>query len=159
MATVTFYGYYPPGGGGGSGPMVQQVTGIGSAGSPDTGVLTVQGIAGMTPLLVSVSSTVGKTSSWLEYLDYALTPVTTGAYVQLIASTTAVINYMTVFDSSGQTMILATGAPGSEIDQIYIPPGGNSAGYPLNIPTGTRISLKALSGNATSGNLIITGLD
>ena len=139
--------------------MVQQVTGIGSAGAPDTGVLTVQGIAGMTPLLVSVSQTIGRATAWLEYLDYSLTPVTTGAYVQLIASTAVAINSLQIFDSSGQAMILAVGAPGSEVDQLYVPPGGSSAGFALSIPAGSAVSYKALTGNATNGNLIITGLD
>jgi len=98
-------------------------------------------------------------ASWVESLDYAVTNVTTGAYVQLNASTATAINYLSIFDSSGNPMILAVGAPGSEVDQIYVPPGGSVGGYSLYIPAGSRISYKALTTNSTSGNLIITGLN
>lgn len=98
-------------------------------------------------------------TAWVESLDYAVTNVTTGAYVQLNASTATAINYLSIFDSSGNPMILAVGAPGSEVDQIYVPPGGSVGGYSLYIPAGSRISYKALTVNSTSGNLIITGLN
>ena len=153
---ANFYGFYPPSGGGGVSPVVQQITGIGTAGVPDTGVVTVQGIAGMTPLDVTMA---GRSTAWLERLDYTGTPVTTGAYVQLIAATISAINWVTIFDSSGSAMILAIGAPGSEVDQLYVPPGGSTAGFELRIPLGSRVSYKALDANATSGQLIITGLN
>jgi len=98
-------------------------------------------------------------ASWVESLDYGVTPVTTGAYVQLNAATVTAITYLSIFDSSGNPMILAVGAPGSEVDQIYVPPGGSVGGYSLYIPAGSRISYKALTTNSTSGNLIITGLN
>jgi hypothetical protein len=56
-------------------------------------------------------------------------------------------------------MILAVGAAGFEVDQLYVPPGGSVAGYTLYIPSGSRIAYKALTANATSGVLIITGLN
>jgi hypothetical protein len=98
-------------------------------------------------------------ASWVESLDYGVTPVTTAAYVQLNAATVTAITYLSIFDSSGNPMILAVGAPGSEVDQIYVPPGGSVGGYSLYIPAGSRISYKALTTNSTSGNLIITGLN
>ena len=162
---ANFYGFYPPSGGGGVSPVVQQITGIGTAGVPDTGVVTVQGIAGMTPLDVAITgqpisvTMAGRSTAWLERLDYTGTPVTTGAYVQLIAATISAINWVTIFDSSGSAMILAIGAPGSEVDQLYVPPGGSTAGFELRIPLGSRVSYKALDANATSGQLIITGLN
>jgi hypothetical protein len=97
--------------------------------------------------------------SWVKSLDYGTTPITTAAYVQLNASTVKAIIYLSIFDSSGNPMILAVGSPGSEVDQIYVPPGGSVGGYYLAIPAGSRISYKALSTNSTSGNLIITGLN
>lgn len=118
---------------------------------PATGALPVSATVTITPPQV--------TASWVESLDYAGTPVTTAAYVQLNASTVTAINYLSIFDSSGNPMILAVGAPGSEVDQIYVPPGGSVGGYSLYIPAGSRISYKALLTNSTSGNLIITGLN
>jgi hypothetical protein len=98
-------------------------------------------------------------AAWVKSLDYGTTPVTTAAYVQLNASTVTAIIYLSIFDSSGNPMILAVGSPGSEVDQIYVPPGGSVGGYYLSIPAGSRISYKALTTNSTSGNLIITGLN
>lgn len=89
--------------------------------------------------------------------DYSSTAVTTAAYVQLIASTAAQIREFEAFDSSGQTMILAKGASGSEIPIAYIPPGGLAGVANLLIPAGTRLAIKALSGNATTGVFILNG--
>lgn len=86
--------------------------------------------------------------------DYTVTSVTTTAYVQLIASTSAVVNRISIFDSSGQTLALATGAAGSEIIQLYIFPGGNGQ-EELYIPGGTRVAIKAVSGTASVGELDI----
>lgn len=84
--------------------------------------------------------------------DYLTNPVTTGAYVTLVASTSAAVNQMELFDSSGRTLQLAFGAPGSEVNQALVYPGGNGS-IPLLAPAGTRISIRAVSGNATSGEL------
>jgi len=82
------------------------------------------------------------------------TPVTTAAYTQLTASTAAAINEISIFDASGETLVLAFGAAGAEVDKIYIFPGGNGR-EPLSIPAGTRVSVKAVSANTTSGLLLI----
>lgn len=87
------------------------------------------------------------------YNVYSVTAVTTGAYVQLVASTTAKTNSVRIFDSSGQGMILAVGGAGVEVDQIYVPPGGDT--FNLTIPASSRVSYKALTANATTGYLII----
>lgn len=86
--------------------------------------------------------------------DYSTTSVTTGAYVQLIASTSSAAKQLEIFDSSGQTLVLAFGGSGSEVDKIYITPGGNGI-VPLSIPSGTRLSIKAVSANATEGEIVI----
>lgn len=85
---------------------------------------------------------------------YASTNVTTGAYVQLIAATGAVTNRLQIFDSCGQTLKLAVGGSGSEVDQILIFPGGNGD-VPLRIAAGARVSVRAVSGNCTTGELDI----
>jgi hypothetical protein len=86
--------------------------------------------------------------------DYTVTAVTTSAYVQLVASTTSLANEIEIFDSSGQTLTLAIGASGSEVNQINIFPGGNGR-IPLSIPAGTRVSIKAISATASVGELDI----
>ena len=87
------------------------------------------------------------------YNDYTSTSVSTSAYTQLIASTTAEVDMVHIFDSSGQAMILATGAAGAEVDQLYIPPGG--ADFNLYIAASTRVSIKAKTATASSGYLLI----
>lgn len=87
--------------------------------------------------------------------DYSGVNVTTGAYVELIAATSADIYKLNIFDSSGQTMILATGAAASEVDLLYIPPGGFNAPMEIFIAAGTRLSIKALSATATSGEIVL----
>lgn len=88
--------------------------------------------------------------------DHAV-PVTTVAYTQIIASTAAQVTSIYVADYSGSFIILALGAAGLEVNQMYLNPG--FAGWiPLRIAAGTRVSIKALD-TATSSNLfIISGL-
>lgn len=89
---------------------------------------------------------------------YSTTNVTTAANVTLVAAATYTINYAYISDTSGQTLGLYTGAAGSEILQTLIPlsTGGGQGQIPFPCPKGTRISIKALSANATSGELDIT---
>jgi hypothetical protein len=86
--------------------------------------------------------------------DYSSGNVSTAAYTQLIASTAAECQEVEIFDSSGQTLVLATGAAASEADQIYVVPGGNGR-VPLRIASGTRVSIKAVSGTASTGEVVI----
>lgn len=86
--------------------------------------------------------------------DYSSVNVTTSAFVQLIASTTSTANMLEIFDSSGQVLGIATGAAASEVIQFYVYPGGNGQ-VPFKIASGTRVSIKAISANATSGQLVM----
>lgn len=99
----------------------------------------------------------GRTSVQLVRNDYTSTNVTTAAYVQLIASTSDTTNELYIFDSSGQTLFLAVGAAASEVNKAYIVPGGNGILH-LNIPSDSRVSVKAVSGTASAGELNITFL-
>lgn len=97
----------------------------------------------------------GMAKADLARIDYTGTNVTTGAYVQLIASTAAAAKGLYIFDSSGQTLFLATGAAASEVNQIYIAPGGDGW-IPLAIAAGTRLSLKAVSATASTGEINVS---
>lgn len=99
----------------------------------------------------------GKAKVNIARNDYTGTPVTTAAYVTLIPTTSAAISEIFIFDSSGQTLVLAVGAAGLEVDQIYIVPGGNGI-VPLAIAAGVRVSIKAVSANATVGEIDINCL-
>lgn len=104
----------------------------------------------------SVPTTIGgkSTANPPVFNTYSTTPITTATYVTLIASTASIINYVDIFDSSGQAMILAVGAIGSEVIQGYVGPGGDQ--IPLRVAAGSRISYKALTANATAGYLLMS---
>ncbi len=121
--------------------------------------------AAATPLAVRISdgtnfsspSQAGRSYADSIRNDYTSTSVTTGAWVQLIASTAAVINQLYLFDSSGQTLELGTGGVASETRKLIIPPGGVDGPVNIAIPSGTRISIRAVSATASVGEIDITG--
>ena len=90
-------------------------------------------------------------------LSFSGTPVTSAAYVQLVASTATRARKVQIFCSSGELLLLAYGAAASESDKIIIIPGGNGL-IDLVIPASTRLSVKAVSTSSTTGNLIINFL-
>jgi hypothetical protein len=133
-------------------PIMPYDTDIGNAG-PDT--LRVV-IASDQPSIPVVTGSLGYADSARNV--YSVTPVTTGAWVQLIASTADTINSLAVFDSSGQTLELGVGAAASETRILLIPPGGIDGQTPIGIPAGTRLSVRAVSATASVGELTLTGL-
>lgn len=108
---------------------------------------------------VSIAATVAVTQNGRSAVNrarnaYASVNVTTGAYVQLLASTSGTVNEVEIFDSSGETLVLATGGAGAEVDQVYVFPGGNGR-IPLSIGSGVRVSIKAVSATASAGEIAI----
>jgi hypothetical protein len=106
----------------------------------------------------AVPAAPGRTSVFTHRHDYSAANVTTAAYTEIVTSTAAAINRLRIFDSSGEGILLAFGASTSEADQLIIPPGGHSGEVELHVPSGTRLSVKALTANATDGDLLITAL-
>lgn len=100
------------------------------------------------------SSGKAKASTPAAPLDYSSTNVTSSAYVQVIASTTAAASMVEIFDSSGVTLYFAVGGAGSEVNQFVITPGGNGQ-VPLSVPSGSRISVKATGTTASTGILVV----
>lgn len=103
---------------------------------------------------IPVSSASGRSVITTVRNDYSSVNVTTGAWVQLVASLGATVNAFEIFDSSGQTLELGTGAAASEVRLILVYPGGNGQ-VPVTIPSGTRLSIRAVSATANSGELDI----
>lgn len=103
---------------------------------------------------LSVAPLNGRNGTENIFYDYAFAPVTNASWVQLVASTVADVNKIEIFDSSGELLILAVGAAGSEIEQLLIFPGGNGP-IDLYIPYGSRISIRAKSTTANTGFLAI----
>lgn len=103
--------------------------------------------------LVSISSSTHYMANTPIRNAYGTTPVTTAAYVEMVASLTATSGKIQIFDSSGETLIFAVGAAGAENPIFYIPPGGID--IELTVAAGSRIAIKALSANATDGEFVM----
>jgi hypothetical protein len=85
-------------------------------------------------------------------LDTSSTNITSAAYVQLFASTTAAVSWVSIFNGSGSVLELATGAAGSEVVQLAVPPGGIEAR--LAIAASVRVAVRrypSVSTDMTSG--------
>jgi len=95
-------------------------------------------------------------SSFMQKIrnDYSSTNVTTSAYVELDAALDKDVSAIDIFDSSGQTLLIATGAAGAEIDLFYIMPGGLER-QDCYLSQGVRLSVKAVSATASTGELTI----
>lgn len=120
--------------------------------TPLSTVTANQGTANSTPWNVNQSGRARANSPIRN--DYSTNNATTSAYLQIVASTTSAASVICIFDSSGQDLVLATGAAASEVDQIEIFPGGNGC-EPMSIAASTRLSVKAKSALANSGVLLV----
>lgn len=87
-------------------------------------------------------------------LDFSTSNVTTSAYVQLDASLAANCKEIEIYNSSSEPLLLATGAAASEVDQMYIMPGGNGR-VPFVASSAVRTSLKAVSATINSGQILV----
>ena len=88
-------------------------------------------------------------------IDFSATNITVGAYTTLMASVGSnTVRKMRIFLASGTPMYLATGIAASEVDRFIIYPGMD-AEIEVTIPLGTRLSLKSIGANITSGQMII----
>ena len=100
-----------------------------------------------------MSAKLHRFSSSIRY-DYSATSVTTAAWTTL-ATAIGNIKAIQVFDSSGQTMRLGYGDTTSPTDYMLVPPGGWDFPVECNLSSGTNLSVKAVSANATSGEITI----
>lgn len=124
------------------------------AGVDSNGLLQYFLISSGGGIIVTPTAAVGLTPITQVRLAYPSTNVTTGAWVQLIASLPGTVNQIGIFDSSGQTMALGIGGSGSEVQKMIIFPGGNGT-QSILIPSGSRISIISLSGTANAGEVDI----
>jgi hypothetical protein len=65
----------------------------------------------------------------------------TSAWLQLFSSTSTNVNFIEIFDSTGEIARLATGAVSSEVQLLEISPGGNGH-IPVRIDAGTRLVIR-----------------
>lgn len=98
--------------------------------------------------------TTGKSFADSARNNYASANVSTSAWTELIASTASAATEVEIFDSSGETLELGIGAASLETRTAIIFPGGNGR-IPVAVPAGSRLSVKAISANATVGEICL----
>lgn len=145
------------GGGGGSGGIIQMKYGPNGvyADTDVTNDTTNPLLTRSLPVEVTNLSTLGLTSAMSVSLrrTYVGQTVTTGAWTALGVSLAGTESRFNIFDSSGEILQLGVGTPGNEAHLLYIPPGGAEfAG--LDVTAGA-LSVKAVSANATAGDLVL----
>lgn len=86
--------------------------------------------------------------------DFSSTSVTSGAWVELTPSTSRAAFALEVFNGQGNPIEIGFGASGSELAKVYVFAGGLDR-QEYFIPSGTRLSMRAVSASATTGNLYI----
>lgn len=91
---------------------------------------------------------------YAHYHNYASVNVTTAAYTQIHAAIPFNVKKLQIFDGSGRVMLISLGGAGSEVAKLYVVPGGNGD-IDCVIAAGTRVAIKAIDANATTGALII----
>lgn len=93
------------------------------------------------------------------HVDFVSTNVTTGAYVQIDASTDSSCSAIHAFSSGNNPVKLAIGAASSEQDIPYlIGDGYTPIAVKAGIKRSVRLSVIAVGGTANSGYLIINCL-
>jgi hypothetical protein len=90
-------------------------------------------------------------------LDTSSTSVTNSAYVTLLtaANHTKPSTDVIVYNGGSQPIGLATGGAGSEIDTGAVILPGISTTIPLELASGTRLSVKALGSTTQSAGFIV----
>lgn len=80
----------------------------------------------------------------------------TASYTQVIASTTYTSAGFCVINTSGSVIKVAVGGSGSEVDiPFYIPSSTLPIFVPKAIPKGSRISVRSVDTNGTTGVVVV----
>lgn len=83
-------------------------------------------------------------------------PVTTAAWVQVVAATSQPCSAIEVSNPSNSLLKIAVGGAGSEVElPYYVLPGGSPILLPWEIAKGSRISLKAVQTTANVGLFVL----
>lgn len=79
-----------------------------------------------------------------SFLDFEYDNVNGSTYTEIVSALGADAKEVQIFMSSGEPLYLATGAAASEVNRFIITPGGNGI-IKFNVPTGERLSVKAVN--------------
>lgn len=87
---------------------------------------------------------------------YNTTPFNTASsWIEIVpvGNLLANVSEVEIFDSGGQTMEIGYGPAGSEQTAGLVPPGGNTVRHAVLFCKGLRIVYRAVSANATTGEV------
>lgn len=85
-------------------------------------------------------------------IDTSVTNITNSTYLQLVASTTQTTTKIQIVEDIGEYMALYIGSSGNEAILCALPLGGGEV--EVSVPSGTRLSIKSLNNNITTGKII-----
>lgn len=91
-------------------------------------------------------------------LDTSGGNITTAAWKTLVtaAANTRACSQLEVFNPSGSSVQIAVGSAGNEVAYpMTILPGGTPGPVTFEIPSGQRVSVKAIDANITSGLFVL----
>jgi len=111
-------------------------------------------------ILAALAAPVGVSRSAVGtpyFRDYSVNNINDTGWTEIVAATAAGIRKLHIFDSSGEFIRFATGAAAAEVEVFRIEPGGPGP-VELLIPAGTRLSIRAVTGTISVGNLNINFL-
>lgn len=89
---------------------------------------------------------------------FTVTPITAASYTPVVTSLARTVNAVSVYNTGSTSVILATGASGSEVAQLKLSPmtaGVAPVVIPWSANQGQRISIKASTGTISTGDLIL----
>lgn len=107
------------------------------------------------PLTVTGSLTIAPPEVYYtsNLVDTSVTSITNSTYLELISSTSEITRKIQVIEDIGEFMALYVGGIGSEIMLCALPLGGGEV--EVNVSASSRLSIKSLNTNVTSGKLIL----
>lgn len=107
-----------------------------------------------------VTDGTGVTTRYRDGVSEGVVTYTTAGYTELVstAQNTKNVNQVEIFDSTGNTALLATGASASEVVLIQVTPGGNGL-IGMRIDAGTRLAIKPITTPANNTELVINFYD
>lgn len=89
-------------------------------------------------------------------LDTAIGSITTSAWKELSSALSAACSGLEIFNGSGSSIQIATGAAGSEVALPYtVLPGGTTGMISAEISKGVRLSAKAIDVTMSTGYFIV----
>jgi len=107
-----------------------------------------------------VTNSAGVTTRYRDGVSEGVVTYSTAGYTEIVsaAQNTQNVNQIEIFDSTGNTALLSTGALASEVVLLQITPGGNGL-IGARVDAGTRLSIKPLTTPANNTECTINFYD